>query len=131
MQGLIGRKIGMTRLFNPSSGEVEAATVVQTGMNVVHQIKTVERDGYSAAQLGFDVIEERKLNRPTIGHFKKLNTEPSAVLREVAIDSDPASVTTGMKIGLEIFETVRFVDVIGTTKGRGYTGTIKRYHFKR
>lgn len=118
-------------MFDPNSGEVQPVTVVQTGQNVIHQVKTEENDGYRAVQLGFGSIEERKMDKATQGHFKKLNSEPTKVILECELDSASEEVKSGTKVGLEIFEHTRFVDVIGTTKGRGFSGTIKRHHFKR
>jgi large subunit ribosomal protein L3 len=130
MQCLIGKKVGMTRLFD-EAGKAVGVTVVQTGQNVIHQVKTVEVDGYRAVQLGFDEIAEKKLNKPELGHFKKLGTTPTRVVKEVRLDDADTGYTPGQKIGVEIFENVKFVDVSGTSKGRGHTGTIKRYNFQR
>lgn len=129
MQGLIGRKIGMTRIFDGESGRVIPVTIVHTGTNIVQQIKKADKDGYDAVQLGFDVCPEKRVNKAESGHFKKYNSEPTRVTREFKLDSSEEKVECGQKIGLEIFEKVRFIDVIGTSKGRGFTGTVKRYHF--
>ncbi|MDR3012406.1 MAG: 50S ribosomal protein L3 [Chitinispirillales bacterium] len=131
MQGLIGKKIGMTRLFN-ETGRVVAVTVIQAGNNVVEQIKTVENDGYSAIQLGFGEIPERKVRKPQLGHFKKLGTAPMRVLKEFELDSDEdVNLKPGQVLGVEVFENVRFVNVTGVSKGRGFTGTVKKYNFQR
>lgn len=129
MQGLIGQKIGMTRVFDKDSGQMVPVTVIHTGSNLVHQVKTVEKDGYSAAQLGFGEVAERKLNKPRLGHLKKFGGATTKVLRE--FDLDGSEVQAGQKIGVEIFEDVSFVDVTGTSKGRGFSGTIRRHNFQR
>lgn len=129
MQGLIGRKIGMTRFFNRESGEAIPATIVQTGTNIVQQVKTAEKDGYRAVQLGFDICPEKRVLKPLLGHFKKHNSEPTRIIKEFALDSEDEKLECGQKIGAEIFEGVRFVDVIGTSKGRGFAGTVKRFNF--
>ena len=130
MQCLIGKKVGMTRLFD-ADGKAVGVTVIQTGQNVIHQVKSPEVDGYRAVQLGFEEIAEKKLNKPQLGHFKKLGTPPTRIVREVRLDKGDAGYTAGQRIGVEVFENVKFVDVTGTTKGRGHTGTIKRYNFQR
>jgi large subunit ribosomal protein L3 len=129
MQGLIGKKIGMTRVFN-DAGRVIAVTVIKTG-NVIEQVKTLDKDGYSSVQLGFDAVSEKKVNKPLLGHFKKNNSEPVKVLKEFKLDSSDEQLVSGNKVGVEVFEGVRFVDVAGTSKGRGHTGTIKKYNFQR
>ncbi len=130
MQGLIGKKIGMTRIFN-DSGRAVAVTVIQAGNNIVHQIKTTEKDGYSAVQLGFEEVAEKKLNKPELGHFKKLNTTPTKVLKEFELDSAEEALKPGQVVGVEVFEDVKFVNVTGISKGRGHAGTIKKYNFQR
>lgn len=130
MQFIIGKKIGMTRIFD-DAGKSISVSVVKTGSNIIHQVKTIEKDGYKAVQVGFEEIEEKKLNKPELGHFKKLGTTPTRIVKEFTLnDSDPELVT-GQKVGVEIFDEIKFVDVTGTTKGRGHTGTIKRYNFQR
>jgi large subunit ribosomal protein L3 len=128
MQGMIGKKIGMTRVFN-DAGRVIAVTVIKTG-NIVEQIKTSEKDGYSSVQLGFDAIAEKKVNKPLLGHFKKNNSQPVKVLKEFKLDNKEEQLVPGKAVGVEVFEGVRFVDVAGTVKGRGHTGTIKKYNFQ-
>jgi large subunit ribosomal protein L3 len=131
MQGLIGQKIGMTRIFDKETGEVIPVSVIETGDNVVHQVKTVEKDGYVAAQLGYGAVKESKLTKPVLGHMKKWGAAPSKVLKEFALDKADAELKPGARIGVEAFEGVKFVDVTGLTKGRGMAGTIKKYHFQR
>ncbi len=129
MQGMIGKKVGMTRIFNEESGEAIPVTIVQTGVNVVQQIKTVENDGYSAVQLGFDPVSEKRVKKPLLGHFKKHKSEPTRVIREFKLDSPDEQVECGQRIGAEFFNEVKYVDVIGTSKGRGFSGTVKRHGF--
>lgn len=129
MQGIIGKKISMTRIFNEESGEVIPVTIVQIGTNIVQQVKTAERDGYRAVQLGFDICSEKKVSKPLRGHFKKHNSEPTRVTREWQCDSPDEAVEPGQRVGTEILDDVRYVDVIGIAKGRGFTGTVKRYGF--
>jgi large subunit ribosomal protein L3 len=130
MQGLIGRKIGMTRFFDAETGREIPVTVIHAGANVVHQLKTAERDGYGAVQLGFGMVAESKVNKPQLGHFKKHKSVPTRVIREFKLDASDQLVP-GQKVGVEVFDNVKFVDVTGVTKGRGFTGTIKRHNFKR
>ncbi len=131
MEGIIGRKIGMTRIFKDDTGQVIPVTVVKTGANVVHQVKTTDRDGYAAVQLGFELVAESKVSMAEAGHCKKHNSQPTRITREFKLDSPEEQVAPGQKVGPEILEGVRYVDVIGTSKGRGFAGTVKRYHFQR
>jgi len=131
MRGLIGKKVGMTRLFN-ETGRVVGVTVIHAGGNVVEQIKTEENDGYSAVQLGFGEIAPRKVRKPQEGHFKKLGATPAKVLKEFEPDCDAdKELKPGQTIGVEVFENVKFVNVTGVSKGRGHAGTIKKYNFQR
>jgi large subunit ribosomal protein L3 len=130
MQGLIGKKIGMTRLFT-EEGKAVSVTVIQTGKNVVHQVKTPAKDGYSAVQLGFETVPEKKVTKPILGHCKKNGSAPTRVIKEFALDSADEAVQAGSLVGVEMFENVKHVDVIGISKGRGFAGTIKRHHFMR
>jgi len=130
MQFLIGKKVGMTRVFD-DTGKSIAVTVVHAAGNVVHQIKTDDVDGYCAVQLGFGETEERKLTKPELGHFKKLGTTPSKIVKEFRLEKNDDEIKTGQVIGVEVFENIKFVDVTGTSKGRGHAGTIKKYNFQR
>jgi len=122
--------MGMTTMFNAESGEAIPVTIIHTGINVVHQVKTMERDGYRAVQLGFEPVSESRINKARAGHFKKLGTEPTRVVREVLLESADEQVQTGQKIGVDLFEKVKFVDVTGVSKGRGFAGTVKRHNFQ-
>jgi large subunit ribosomal protein L3 len=131
MQGIIGKKIGMTQMFSQDTGKYVPITVIMAGTNVVHQVKTIENDGYNAVQLGFDVVSDKKVNKPLAGHFKKHNSVPTRVIKEFKLDSPEEKVEPGQKIGVEMLENVKFVNVVGITKGRGFTGGIKRHNFQR
>ena len=132
--GILGKKVGMTQLFD-SKGEVRPATVLQAGPCVVTQSKTGVKDGYEAAQLGLvEFVKESRLTKPMRGHFAKHNLPPVKFLREVPIELEEKGETDGaIKVGervlVEIFESEKFVDVIGTSKGRGFAGVVKRHHF--
>ncbi len=131
MQGLIGKKIGMTRLFEQETGKSVAITVIRVGNNVVHQVKTTAKDGYAAAQLGFGAIAESKTTKAVAGHCKKQGSTPTRIIREFALDTSDEQVQPGSIVGPELFENVKLVDVIGISKGRGFAGNIKRHHFMR
>lgn len=124
---MLGRKVGMTQWFD-GEGRAFAATVVQVEPAVVVQIKTPERDGYSALQLGAGDVEERKLTKPLLGHFQKAGVPPKRFLFEVKVP-DPAQYQVGQAFGVEIFSEGELVDVTGISKGRGFAGTIKRWGF--
>ena len=129
VNGLIGKKVGMTQLLQ-DDGTVVPVTVIQAGPCVVVQKKTVEKDGYEAVQLGFvEFVKPKRVNKPMTGHFKKTNAAPVRVLRETRANGDKAP-NAGDKILVDIFNTDELVDVIGTSKGRGFAGLIKRHHFR-
>ena len=130
MTGLIGRKVGMTRMFDEDSGRAVAVTIIQAGTNIVHQVKTAERDGYRAVQLGFEPVADTACAKPQAGHFKKLGTEPTRYVKEFAADDNDEELKPGQKVGVEIFENVQYVDVVGISKGRGFAGTIKKHNFQ-
>jgi large subunit ribosomal protein L3 len=126
--GLIGTKVGMTHVFD-AKGEMVPVTVVRTGPCTVTQIRTRERDGYDAVQLGFDVCEEKKVNKPDRGHASASGKAGYRILREWRI-SEPAQYQIGQEIKVtELFNDGDVVDVVGTTKGRGTAGVVKRYGF--
>lgn len=129
MQGLIGRKVGMTRIVDNETGVMTPVTIISTGKNVVLQQKTVEVDGYSAVQLGFEKVADRKLSKAEVAHSKKYGSDAVRIIKEFNLD-EGESVESGQEIGAETFESVRYVNVTGTIKGRGFTGTVKRYGFK-
>ena len=126
IHGLLGRKIGMTQIFT-ERGERIPVTLVEAGPVRVVQIKTKEKDGYESVQVGFDVIrKEKKINSPMRGHFR--NVPPTRHLREFGVD-DIAAVEVGQTFDLTIFSEGERVNVAGISKGRGFQGVVKRYHF--
>lgn len=129
MKSIIGRKLGMTQIF-AEDGSVVPVTVLQAGPCTVTQIKTLERDGYTALQIGFGTRKSKHVNRPQKGHLDKAGKGYFAVLREVRTD-EVAEFEVGEAISSDIFEVGERIDVIGTTKGKGFAGTIKRWGFHR
>lgn len=123
MKGLLGRKLGMTQVFT-EDGLLIPVTVIEATPNVVLQKKTVDTDGYNAVQLGFEDMREKRSTKPEIGHAKKAGTGPKRFVREVR-DCD-LDVNVGDLVGVDIFVPGEQVDVIGTSKGKGYMGTIYR-----
>jgi len=128
MMGLIGRKIGMTQLFD-EKGDIVPVTVVEAGPCTVTEVRTSERDGYTALQLGFGTNKEKRFTKPYLGQFTKRNLPPSRHLREFRIP-DVSAFTLGQTLNASVFEKGEHVDVEGTTKGRGFAGIIKRHGFK-
>lgn len=126
---ILGRKKGMTQLF-AEDGTVTGVTVVAAGPCVVTQVRTSEIDGYDALQLGFEDVPDRRLRKPQRGHFAKSGTAPKRFMREERL-SGPAEKEVGESVTVEAFEPGDVVDVVGTTKGRGFAGTIKRHGFSR
>ncbi|RMI17205.1 MAG: 50S ribosomal protein L3 [Calditrichaeota bacterium] len=127
MNGLLGKKIGMTRIFD-EQGNVVPVTVVQAGPCYVTQVRTVERDGYSAVQLGFEEKKEKNTPRPLLGLFKKANVPPLRHLREFRIGEDE-EYHPGDVVRVDIFQPGDVVKVSGTSKGRGFAGVVKRHGF--
>ena len=125
MPGLIGRKIGMTSVFS-ADGKNIPCTVIEVGPCVVTQVKTVEKDGYKAYQLGFEEAKEKRTSQPMMGIFKKAGTTPKKHLAEFKFDQE---YNLGDTITVEIFNDCKFVDVIGTSKGKGFQGVVKRHGF--
>ena len=128
-KGLIGRKIGMTQVFD-EKGNVIPVTVVELGPCAVVQKKTVENDGYNAVQLGFEDKKVTNTNKPMAGHFKKADVAPKKFLREFRLEDDSA-LNVGDIIKADIFAAGEKVDVVGTSKGKGTAGAIKRWNFSR
>jgi large subunit ribosomal protein L3 len=127
-KGLIGKKIGMTQIFD-ESGAAVPVTVIEAGPCFVTQVRTPEHDGYAAVQLGFEEVHQKKLTGGELGHFKRenLNMPPLRFLREFR--TKEAGVKTGEKVTVTLFTVGEHVDVIGTSKGKGFQGGVKRYHF--
>ena len=128
-KGLIGRKVGMTQIFD-EKGNVVPVTVVELGPCTVTQKKTIENDGYNAVQLGFDDMKVTRTNKPMKGHFDKANVAPKKVLKEFRLEDDSA-LNVGDIIKADIFAAGEKVDVVGTSKGKGTAGVIKRWNFSR
>ena len=129
-KGLIGKKIGMTQIFD-ENGTMIPVTVIEAGPCVVVQKKTIENDGYTAAQLGYGEIKASKVTKPIGGHFKKGgDIAPKKVLKEFKL-AQPDSVNVGDILKADIFAAGEIVDVVGTSKGKGTAGTIKRWNFSR
>ncbi|MBQ8765920.1 MAG: 50S ribosomal protein L3 [Clostridia bacterium] len=128
-KGLIGKKIGMTQLFD-ENGKVIPVTVVEAGPCTVVQKKTVENDGYAAVQVGFGDVKVTKVNKPMAGHFKKADVAPKKVLKEFRLE-DTESVNVGDILKVDTFAVGDRVDVVGTSKGKGTAGVIKRWNFAR
>ena len=129
IKAIIGRKAGMTQVFT-AEGKVIPVTVIEAGPCPVVQIKTVEKDGYSALKLGFDKTEEKKLSKPELGQFKKAGVAPCKVLKEFRL-SDLSAYAVGNEIKADVFAAGDKVDVHGVTKGHGYSGVIKRWNQHR
>jgi large subunit ribosomal protein L3 len=127
--GLVGRKVGMTRLFT-DDGDTVPVTVVDVSNNRVTQIKTPETDGYAAVQVAFGKRRASRVSKPAAGHFAKAGVEAGHVLSEFRVEPDQlANFKVGGQIGVDIFKVGQLVDVTGTTVGKGFAGVIKRHHF--
>lgn len=132
--GILGKKVGMTQLFD-SNGDVHPATVLKAGPCVITQRKTATKDGYDAAQIGLvEFVKQSRLSKAELGHLGKNSLPPVRLLREVDIEVEAAGgdgdqSKVGDRVLVDIFESEKFVDVIGTSKGRGFAGVVKRHHF--
>ena len=127
-KAILGKKVGMTQIFS-ANGEAVPVTVVKAGPVTVIQLKTVEKDGYSAVKVAFEDIEKRKVNKPDMGQFKKANCSPKRYLRELKLDKTDFEI--GAEIKCDTFAEGDMVDVTGITKGHGFSGTIKRWNHHR
>ena len=128
MKGIVGRKLGMTQIFDPESGRVTPVTVIEAGPCPVVQVKKVETDGYEAVQLAFDEVPARKLTKGELGHLGKAGVEPHRRLVEFR---GPTELTVGETVTVEAFEPGEAVKVAGISIGKGFAGTIKRHRFHR
>lgn len=132
--GILGKKIGMTQVFD-DRGEVHPITVLKVGPCVITQLKTQAKDGYDAAQIGLlEFVKANKINKPMTGHFGKNNIPPVKLLKEVQLESatggeEDQAAKAGDRLTVEIFNETKFVDVIGTSKGRGFAGVVRRHNF--
>ncbi|RRO12974.1 50S ribosomal protein L3 [Saccharopolyspora rhizosphaerae] len=129
IKGILGTKLGMTQVFDDKN-RVVPVTVVQAGPNVITQIRTTEKDGYSAVQLAFGAIDPRRVNKPRSGHFTKAGVTPRRHVVELRT-ADAGEYELGQEISADLFEAGAVVDVVGTSKGKGFAGTIKRHGFHR
>ena len=128
VKGILGTKLGMTQLWDENN-KIVPVTVIQAGPCVVTQVRTPETDGYSAVQLGFGAIKAKKVTKPAAGHFAKADVTPRKRLVELRT-ADASEFTLGQELTAEVFADGEIVDVTGTTKGKGFAGTIKRWGFK-
>ena len=128
-KGLLGRKVGMTQIFS-SDGKVVPVTVVEASPNRITQVKSVESDGYNALQIGVGVVKDKNVTKAQKGHFEKANVKPVRITRELRMSETPDQ-KPGDTITVDIFAEGEIVDVIGTSKGKGFAGTIKRHNFSR
>jgi len=129
VKAILGKKLGMTQIFS-ENGDVVPVTVLKAGPCVVIQLKTAAKDGYDAAQIGLvEVPPSRRTTKPIEGHFKRAGANPARFLREVRLDAEAGDVKVGDKVLVDMFAANDTVDVIGTSKGRGFAGVQKRHHF--
>lgn len=126
---ILGRKLGMTQVWDENDNVVPV-TVIQAGPCTVSQVKTKATDGYDAVQIGFGEIKPKRVNKPLVGHFKTQGVEPMRYLREVRVEN-AEEYKPGDQVTVEIFAETKAVDVTGTSKGKGFQGTIKRWNFSR
>ena len=127
IKGILGKKLGMTQIFDEDN-RVVPVTVVEAGPCVVTQVRTKDIDGYDAVQIAYGDIDPRKVNKPQAGHFKKAGVTPRRHVTELRVD-DASAYEVGQDITAELFSEVNFVDVTGTSKGKGYAGAMKRHGF--
>ena len=128
VKAILGKKVGMTQIFN-EQGEAVSVTIIEAGPCYVTQVKTLERDGYRAAQVGFEAVDRRKLSGGEKGHLDRNDLPPLRYLREMPLREDD-EVEPGQSITVDVFEVGDRVDIAGKSKGRGFTGGVKRYGFR-
>ena len=128
MSGLLGKKVGMTSLFD-ANGKQIPCTVIEAGPCVVTQVKTIEKDGYEAIQLAFGEKKESRTTKPMRGHFAKANTTPKQYLAEFSRFEEGSKKSYGEVLDVTVFQEGEFVDVVGTSKGKGFQGVVKRHGF--
>jgi large subunit ribosomal protein L3 len=129
-KGLLAKKIGMTQVFT-EKGELLPVTVLEAGPCTVVALRSTQKDGYGAVQLGFGQVKDKHLNKASAGHFKKANVTPHRHLREVRLKADGGSYEVGQALKADLFKAGELVDVTGTSKGKGFSGQHKRHHFGR
>lgn len=127
VKGLLGKKLGMTQVWDENNKFIPV-TVIEVGPNVVTQIRNVERDGYEAIQIAAGAIDPRKVNKPAAGHFEAAGVTPRRTLTEIRT-ADAAEYTLGQELTVDTFEAGQKVDVVGTSKGKGFAGVMKRHNF--
>jgi len=127
-KGLLGTKLGMTQVWD-ENGKVVPVTVIEVAPNVVTQVRTPERDGYNAVQIAYGQIDPRKVNKPQSAHFEAAGVTPRRTLTEIRTN-DSAEYSLGQELTVDIFEAGQLVDVVGTSKGKGFAGVMKRHNFK-
>lgn len=127
VKGLLGKKLGMTQVWD-ANNKLVPVTVIEAGSNVVTQIKSAETDGYVAIQVAFGAIKPTKVDKPTAGHFEKAGVNPRRYLAEIRT-ADAADYSVGQELGVEVFEVGSKLDVVGTSKGKGFAGHMKRHGF--
>ncbi|XWX04306.1 50S ribosomal protein L3 [Aggregatilineales bacterium SYSU G02658] len=130
MKGIIGKKVGMTQVFD-EQGNAIPVTVIAAGPCYVTQVRTAEKDGYTAVQLGYEETKAQRLTKGQMGHLSKKGLPALRVLREFRVRNEDVTVTEGAEIKADVFEKGERVDVVGISKGRGFAGTIKRHNFNR
>ena len=127
VKGLLGKKLGMTQVWDENNRLIPV-TVIEAGSNLVTQVKTVDTDGYNAVQVAYGAIELRKVNQPTAGHFAKAGVAPRRHLTEIRT-ADATSYEVGQELGVDLLEVGSKIDVVGTSKGKGFAGHMKRHGF--
>ncbi|MEM6629782.1 MAG: 50S ribosomal protein L3 [Bacteroidota bacterium] len=129
MAGIIGKKVGMTSIFDENRKNIPC-TLIYAEPNVVTQVKTVEKDGYSAIQLAFDEAKEKNTPKSMQGHFGSAKTTPKRKIKEFNFDDEDLELNLGDQVGVDLFEEGEYVDVVGISKGKGFQGVVKRHGFR-
>ncbi len=127
--GIIGKKIGMTRVFNKETGAMIPVTVIDVTGNTFGQVKTIANDGYTAVQVAFDAQKEHRLSKPVAGHFRKLGIAPAKLIKEFRLEASELPAEGATHPGCALFAEGAWVDVIGTSKGKGFQGVMRRHNF--
>ena len=125
--GILGKKLGMTQVFD-ETGRMIPVTVIEAGPCVVTQVKTAENDGYEGVQVAFGDVKEKRVNKPVKGHFAKAGVSPKRYIRELPVDGI-SDITVGQEVKADVFNAGEMVKVTGISKGKGFAGAVKRYHF--
>ncbi|AQQ09431.1 50S ribosomal protein L3 [Sedimentisphaera cyanobacteriorum] len=129
MTMLLGKKVGMTRIYD-EDGSIKPVTVIEAGPCIVTQVKNEQTDGYDAVQIGFDDVKPSRAKKPMVGHYKKAGAAPKKFVREMRLNGNSESeFELGQKINVDVFDGTKYVDVVGTSKGKGFAGGMKRHGF--